>query len=199
METVVLVTFDEPSLAHQTMSELRQLDADGALVVRTAAVMERQADGRLRVSEGTDNIGLTATASGGLVGALLGALAGPAGLLLGGAAGAAVGAASDADEAGESELLLSMISRRVPAGAAAVVADADEPAPNVLGAVVSRLGGELTRRSRREVEAELEATEDALRAGEEEAKRVMRERRKARGEETLGDRMADIKDKITGG
>lgn len=198
MESLLLVTFDEPTVAHQTLSELRRLDADSVLTVRTAAVLERQPDGRFGVSEDTDNIGFTATASGGLVGALLGALAGPTGLLLGGAVGAVVGAVSDADEAGASELLLTTVGSRVPPGATAVVADVDEPAPEVLDAVVTGLGGRVTRRSRLEVEAELEAADHAARAAAEEAKRVMRERRKARGEETLGDRVADVKDKITG-
>ncbi len=82
--------------------------------------------------------------------------------------------------------------------ATAVVADVDEPRPEVLDAVVAGLGGHLTRRSRSEVEAELEAAEHAVRAAEEEAKRVMRERRKDRGEQTLGDRVADVKDKVVG-
>ncbi len=106
-------------------------------------------------------------------------MGGPAGLLLGGAAGAVVGAVSDADEADASELLLTTVGSRVAPGAPAVVADVNELAPELLDAVVSRLGGEVTRRSRGEVEAVLGAAEDAVRAAGEEAKRVMRERRKA--------------------
>ncbi len=199
MENLMFATFAEPSAAHQAMSELRRLDADGTVAVRTAAVLERRGDGRLQVSEEAENVGFTATASGGLVGALLGALAGPLGLLLGGAAGIAVGAVSDADEADASELHLMAVGTQLPAGATAVVADVDEPAPETLDAVVTRLGGKVSRRTHREVEAELEAAEEVVRAAEAEAKRVLRERRKARGEETLGDRVADAKDKITRG
>lgn len=192
MESLLVITFDEPGVARQTIGELRRLHADGALTVRTAAVLERQADGRFLVSGDTDNIGFRSTVSGGLIGALLGALAGPVGLLLGGAAGAMVGAASDADEAGASEFLLTTVASRVPPGASAVVADAKETLPEVLDAVVSRLGGKVIRRSHLEVEAELAAAEHAVRAAEEEAKRVMRDRRKAQGEETMGDRVIDL-------
>jgi len=159
MESLLLVTFDEfdeQGGARHMMSELRRLHADSAVTVRTAAAVERLADGRFRVLEDADNIGFTATASGGLVGALLGALVGPAGLLLGGAAGALVGAASDADEAGDEALLLRVLASAVPPGATAVVADAGEAAPAVLDSVVSELGGRLTHRSHAEVEAELE-------------------------------------------
>jgi uncharacterized membrane protein len=199
MESLLLMTFDEPRVAQQTIGELRRLHDDGALTVRTAAVLERQPDGRFLVSGDTDNIGFTSTVSAGLMGALLGALAGPVGVLLGGAAGAMVGAVSDADEAEDSEFLLTTVASRVPPGATAVVADATETAPEVLDAVVNRLGGKVTRRAHLEVEAELAAAEHAVRAAEEEAKRVMRERRKAQGEETIGDRVIDLKDKITGG
>lgn len=198
MESLLLITFAEPSVAHQTMSELRRLHADGVVTIRTAAVVERQADGRFLVSGDTDNIGFTATASGGLIGALLGALAGPAGLLLGGAAGAVVGAVSDADEADTSDLLLTTVGSRVPPGTTAVIADADEPAPGVLDGVVSRLGGEVTRHSLPEVEAELWAVDDADRTAEQQAKRVIRERRKAKGQETIGNRVVDLKNKISG-
>ncbi len=160
MRSILLVTFREARAAHHAMSGLRQLDADGTIAVRTGALLERQSDGRLRVSEDADNVGLTATTSGGLVGALLGALSGPVGVLLGGAAGAAAGAVSDGDEAAASELLLTTIASRVPPGATAVVADVDEPAPDILDALAARLGGALTRRSRSEVEAKLKAAED---------------------------------------
>jgi hypothetical protein len=71
-----------------------------------------------------------------------------------------VGAVSDADEAEASELLLTTLGSRVPPGATAVVADANETAPAVLDAIVTRLGGKVTRRSHLEVEAELAAAGD---------------------------------------
>lgn len=198
VENIVLVTFGEPSQAYQAMSELRRLGDEGALDVRTAAIVERQADGQFRVPEGPENIGFVGTAAGGAIGALVGALAGPLGLLLGGATGAVVGAVADVDESDVSEVLLGTVTRAVPPGATALVADVDEPAPEVLDTVMAKAGGMVTRRSRFEVEAELQAAEEAARAGEREARRVLRERRKAEGRQGLGDKLSEVKDKVTG-
>ncbi len=198
MENIVLVTFTEPSRAYQAMSELRRLSDEGALGVRTAAMVERQADGQFRVPEGSESIGLGGTAAGGAIGALVGALAGPLGLLLGGATGAIVGAVADVDEADASEILLGTVIHTVPPGATALVADVDEPAPEVLDAVMVRVGGTVTRWSRLGVEAELEAAEEAAQAAQREARRVLRERRKAEGRQGLGDKMSELKDKVTG-
>jgi uncharacterized membrane protein len=196
VENVVLVTFGEPSRAFQAMSELRRLGDEGALDVRTAAVVERQTDGQFRIPEGSENIGFVGTAAGGAIGALIGALAGPLGLLLGGATGAIVGVVADVDEADASEVLLGTVTRSVPPGAAAVVADVDEPAPEVLDAVMTKVGGTVTRRPKFEVEAELQAAEEAARAAEREARRVLRERRKAEGRQGLGDKLSEAKDKV---
>lgn len=198
MENVVLVTFEEPSKAYQGMSKLRRLDDEGAVTVRSAAIIARAADGSFGVREDTDNVDFTGTAVGGAVGALIGALAGPLGLLLGGMAGVAVGSVGDAEEADTADVLLSTVARRVPPRATALVTDVDEPAPELLDSVMLPLGGTPIRWSREEIEAELAAAADALRAAQDEAKRVMRERRKAEGGETLGDKLGGLKDKMTG-
>lgn len=169
VENIVLVWFGESSRAYQAMSELRRLGDEDALDVRTAAIVERQADVRFRV---------------------------PLGLLLGGATGAIVGVVADVDEADASEVLLGTVTRAVPPGATALVADVDEPAPEVLDAVMAKAGGTVTRRSRFEVEAELQVAEEAARAAEREAKRVLRERRKAEGRQGLGDKLSEAKDKV---
>lgn len=197
MENVILVTFEEPRAAYQAMSELRRLNDTGAVPVRSAAIVERRADGSFHVPEDADNVGFTGTAAGGAVGALIGALAGPLGLLLGGMAGVAVGSAVDVEQADTSDALVSTVASRVPPGATALVADVDEPAPEVLGSVMLSIGGTLIRWPREQVEEELAAGADAVEAAEKEARRVMRERRRAEGRETLGDKAAALKDRLT--
>jgi len=63
------------------------------------------------------------------------------------------------------------MSHRIVPGTTAVVADVDEPAPEAVDAVMDKLGGVVTRRSRRAVEAEIESAEEAARAAEAEAHR----------------------------
>ncbi len=197
MENLVLVTFEEPGRAYQGISELRRLDGQRALTVRSAAVIERAPDGSFRVADDAETIGVTGTAVGGAVGALIGALAGPLGLLLGGMAGVAVGSLADAEEADTAEVLVSTVARRVAPGATALVVDVDEPAPELLDSVMRSLGGISVRWSRQQIEAELAVAAEALEAAQKEAKRVMRERRKAEGNETLGDKLSELKDKVS--
>jgi hypothetical protein len=121
--------------------------------------------------------------SGGLIGSLLGLLVGPA---------------ADTEMAERSELMLLVMSRRVLPGTTALLADLDEPSPEVLETVMYKLGGTVTRQARAGVEAELEVAEEATRAAQREAERVMRERRKAEDHETLGDKLHDLKDKAAG-
>jgi uncharacterized membrane protein len=159
MENVLLVTFEEPDRASEAMRELGRLAGDGTTTVRSAAIVERPADGNFRVREEPEIEHYTGTVSGGLIGGLLGILAGPAGLLFGGLAGLLVGSVADTEVAEDAEHMLVAMSHRIVPGTTAVVADVDEPAPEVVDAVMGKLGGVITRRSRRAVEAEIESAE----------------------------------------
>ncbi|HWC11573.1 MAG TPA: DUF1269 domain-containing protein [Acidimicrobiales bacterium] len=199
MNTVLIVTFDHLSQAREAMSELRRLDGEDAVTIRAAALVVREGDGRFWVPEDEERIGFVGTATGGAIGALLGALVGPVGLLFFGATGALVGSLADAEEADVSEEVLASVTGRVPPGTTAVVADVDEPSPRVVDSVMEASGGRVNRRPRADIEAEVAAAEEAMRAAQREAARVLRERRKAAGEPTVGDRLREIKEKITPG
>lgn len=199
MNDVLIVNFDDLAGARAAMSELRRLDREGAVKVRAAAVVARQDDGRFWVPEDEERIGFAGTATGGAVGAVLGALIGPVGVLLFGATGALVGSLADAEEADVSEDVLASVTRQMPPGSTVVVADVDEPAPRIVDAVMDGLDGTVTRRPRAAIEAELEAAEAARRAARSEAERVLRERRRAAGEETIGDRLQELKEAVRPG
>ena len=93
-QNVVVVRFTELSSAHQALSVLKECDAGGRIGLESAAVVERTAEGELRIAESTDSFGLGA-AGGSLIGILVGVLGGPLGLLLGWGAGAMMGMAFD--------------------------------------------------------------------------------------------------------
>ena len=59
-ENVVVVRFTEPSKAHQALSVLKECDASGRIGLESAAVVERTAEGELRIAESTDNVGSSA-------------------------------------------------------------------------------------------------------------------------------------------
>lgn len=196
VENVVAVRFPEPSKAYQALSVLKECDADGRVELRAAAVVERGPDGSLRIPEGTDNVGLSGTVGGGLIGMLVGILGGPIGMLLGWGGGALIGGALDVRRAEQAEDVLGQIGRAIPPGSTAVVANVVEPAVEVVDGEMSKLGGEVTRRPLHEVLAGLEAAEEAADAAAKEARRVVRDQRKKEITEELEERVAKLKERL---
>jgi len=199
MDEVLIVSFGDLAGARAAMSELRRLDREGKVKVQAAAAVVRERDGRFWIPEDEERIGFSGTATGGLVGGLLGTLIGPAGLLLFGATGALVGSLADAEEADVSEEVLASVIRQVPPATTAIVADIEEPAPQATDAAMVASGGTVARRPRAAIVAELEAAEAATREVRSEAERVRRERRKQAGEQTIGDRVQDLKEAVKPG
>jgi len=200
---IIAVTFDEDSKAYQALSTLRQSDGEGRVGIRSAAIVERRPEGTIRLQEGEDNVIGAGTAGGSLIGMLVGVLGGPVGVLLGLGAGMAIGAAVDLDRADEADDVLSQMSKSIPVGTTAIIAEVDEAAVEVVDGEMAALGGTVTRRPAEEVLAELEAAEQAARASEKEARRVMREAKKAeraekreQGKEQWDERLSALRDKL---
>jgi uncharacterized membrane protein len=196
VENVVVVRFAEPSRAYQALSVLKECDAKGRIALRSAAVVERTPDGRLRIPEGTDNVGLVGTASGSLIGMLVGVLGGPVGVLVGWGAGALIGGAFDVDRAVKSDEALTALGRAIPPKSTAVIATVAEPAVEVIDGEMTKLEGEVTRRPAAEVMNELEAAEQAAEAAAREARRALREERKAELTASLDARVRALKEKL---
>ena len=194
---IVIGSFDQLSQARGAMSELRRLAEEDAITLGTAAIVVREPDGRFWIPEDEARVGFTGAAAGGVIGALLGALTGPFGLLLWGTTGALVGSLADAEGADVTDEVLVSVTRSMPPGTAALIAEIEEPTFGVVNAAMERAGGRVSRRPRAELEADLAAAEEAGQAARREAKRVLRERRKAAGEQTIGDRLSELRDKVT--
>ena len=195
-ENVVVVRFTEPSKAYQALSVLKECDAGGRIGLESAAIVERTSTGELRTPEGTDNVGPVGTASGSLIGMLIGVLGGPVGVLLGWGAGAMMGGAFDVDREVTSDEALTVLGQAIPTGSTAVIASVEEPAVDVIDGEMQKLDGEVTRRSVSEVMAELEASEDAADAAAREARRAIREKRKAELSAGVEERVGKLKEKL---
>jgi uncharacterized membrane protein len=195
-ENVVVVRFTEPSKAYQALSVLKECDADGRIGLESAAIVERTATGELQIPESADNVGLVGTASGSLIGMLVGVLGGPVGVLVGWGAGALMGGAFDVDRAVTSDEALTVLGRAIPPGSTAVIAEVEEFEGEAVDAEMSKLGGEVTRRSAAEVMSELEAAEDAADAAAREARRTLREKRKAEFHTGVDERVGTLKEKL---
>jgi uncharacterized membrane protein len=195
-DNVVVVRFSEPSKAYQALSVLKECDAEGRIGLEAAAVVERTAQGELRIPESADNVGLVGMASGSLIGMLIGVLAGPVGALVGWGSGAVMGGAFDVDHAITSDEALTVLGRSIPPESTAVIAEVEEPAVEVIDAEMYKLGGEVTRRSAAEVMDELEASEEAAEAAAHEARRTLREQRKAEVHANVEERVGKLKEKL---
>ncbi len=196
VENVVVVRFAEPSKAYQALSVLKECDAADRIGLESAAVVERTPTGELRVPESADNVGLVGTASGSLIGMLLGVLGGPVGLLLGWGTGALMGGAFDLDRAETSDEALTVLGRAIPPESTAVIASVEEPVVEVIDGEMTMLGGEVTRRPAAEVMDELEAAQEAADAAAREARRTVREQRKAELRGDVDERVGKLKEKL---
>jgi len=182
-QNVVVIGFTEPSKAYQALSVLTSCNADGRIGLESAAVVERTPEGALLIPESADNAELVGMASGSVVGTLIGVLGGPVGMLLGWGAGAMMGGAFDVDRAVTSDEALTVLGTAIPAGSTAVIANIEEPAVEVIDGEMAKLGGEVTRRPVSDVMAELDAAEAAADAAAREARKVVRQQKKAEFDE----------------
>jgi uncharacterized membrane protein len=193
---VVVVRFAEPSKAYQALSVLKECDAAGRIMLESAAVVERTPDGTLRYPEGADNLGPIGTASGSLIGMLVGVLGGPVGVLLGWGGGALIGGAFDIDRAVTSDEALTVLGQAIPPESTAVIASVEEPAVEVIDGEMAKLGGQVTRRSVADVMDELWTVEAAAEAAAREARRTVREQRKAEIHADADEHMGKLREKL---
>jgi uncharacterized membrane protein len=178
-DNVVVVAFADQSKAYQALSQLRQADGEGRVEVRASALLERGSDGAVRVPEGDDVASGVGLAGGGLIGMLIGVLGGPLGVLLGGYTGMLVGGVGAVSREEDQDVALDAIARRIEPGHTVLVAEVGEVATEVVDGIMRPLGGTVTRRAAAEVYDEIQSAKAAQDAADAEARRVLREQRRA--------------------
>ena len=193
---VIAVSFEDRSNAYQALSELKGAGLEGRVEVLAASIVTRDEQGRLDAPEGGDILGGAATVGGSLTGLMLGVIGGPIGMLFGWTGGLLVGGAWDIYRADRSDSVLGEISRYVPVGGTAIVAEVNEFAVEVVDKLMSEQHGTVYRRSADVVLAEIEAAEDAYQRAQKEADRALREQRKAERRQHTEERVAALKEKL---
>jgi uncharacterized membrane protein len=184
-ENVIVVSFAEDSSAYEAFTNLKELDEQGQISIKGAAIVQRGDDGQIVTKDSVDNEQYAGTATGGLIGLLVGILGGPFGVLIGGATGLLIGSLYDMDDAEDTESVLGAISSAIRPGQTVVLAEVDEQSDDVVDQGMARLGGTVLRRSVDDVEAEIAAAEHAERAAKREARKQLLETRRSRAKEEI--------------
>lgn len=178
-KNVVVLSFAEASKAYQALSELKAAALQERLQVETAAVVSREADGRVVVKDAASDGEVTSgPLTGTLLGALIGLLAGPLGVLLGGMSGAVIGSSVSLDKMQDRLSVVDQMMQAMPVGSTSLIALVQEPAVEVVDQLAAGLQGTVLRRPLEAVQAEVDAQVEAHEAASREARRVLREKQK---------------------
>ena len=190
----VAIRFPDHSTTYEALSKIS--NAASGFELRSAGIVERDKDGYLHVSEGSDVDAGVGFAGGSLIGMLVGVLGGPIGMLLGWGAGAATGALFDADRMDKGDEAISQFGQLVPPGGNAILAETVETTTEPLDTFVASMGGTVARRPLDEVVAELEAQEVAAEEAARAARKAMRAQKKQHRKEKAHERLDALKAKF---
>jgi uncharacterized membrane protein len=172
-KNILVMHFPDSSKAFQALSEMK-----GQPGVSNAAVLERTAEGQLHVTDSYAPEAGAGVAVGGLVGALIGILAGPVGVLLGWSSGMLVGAAYEIDEDADNDDGFTILSRSIPPGGNALVAEMVETSHAIADETAAKLDGTVVRIPATEMAMEIDSAQEAARSAAAEARKVRRAKRR---------------------
>jgi uncharacterized membrane protein len=199
-DNVLVVSFgDDPQNdknAYQALTDLKQLDTQGQIKIAGAAVVARDADGRVSEKSEVGDMSYEGTATGGLIGLLVGIIGGPLGVLVGGSYGLLVGSLFDIDDVTTTESVLADISKQVQPNRTALLAQVTEQSPEVIDTAMARLGGEVLRRPAAEVEEEIAAAEEAQRKAKHEARKELHKAHVEKTKENAHAKVEELKAKL---
>ncbi len=194
---VIAVSFANDDEAYAALARLKQLDAEGQVELRGAAVVTRDSSGHLITEEKAGDDEAVGTVSGGIIGLLVGILGGPLGVLIGGATGVLVGSLFDLDDAEGTTSVLEAIAKTVRPGHDTLLAELNEPSDHgVVDAVMATRSGTVVRRDVRDVEAEIAGAEEAQHKAKKEARKRLHEEREARQKADVDSKVAELKAKL---
>ncbi|MBN1238496.1 MAG: DUF1269 domain-containing protein [Gammaproteobacteria bacterium] len=144
MSKFVVVIFADAAGAEAASRVLKELHAETSLTLHGAAVIRKDAQSDVAVSDRVE-AGLPNAAIGALVGGLIGLLGGPVGLALGAGGGAWIGSWRDISHLGVGADFVEQVTRELKPGGAALVAEVDEEEVAPLDERMEALGGVVIR------------------------------------------------------
>lgn len=122
----IVAAFQDPYGAERALEQLKQARKEGLIAIEDAAVLTKDADGKLRIKETGDMGGGKGAAYGGVVGGVIGILGGPLGVAAGAGVGAAIGGlAAKMRDGGFPDARLRQVGEGLKPGTSAIVAVID--------------------------------------------------------------------------
>ncbi len=197
-DSVISVFFEHDSNAYEALTVLKELASQGQIDLTGAAVVTRDRTGQVEIKDEVGDTGYSGTATGGLIGLLVGIIGGPFGVLIGGATGILIGSLFDLDDSDDMQSVLSDISGSVREGHTALLAEVDEPSPEIIDSAMEGLGGSVVRRPLGDVEAEIAGAEEAQRVAAREARKQLRTARREERVDKIHAKVQELKAKLPG-
>jgi uncharacterized membrane protein len=156
MDKMIVAVFDNETKAYEGVKTLKDLHAEGSITLYEAAVVAKDANGKISVKQADDE-GPLGTLVGLATGSLIGLLGGPVGLAVGAATGVFAGSVYDLAQLGVGSDFVDEVSQHLAVGKMAVVGHVDEEWVTPLDTRIAALGGAVVRRTRDEfVDAQFE-------------------------------------------
>ncbi|GCF93647.1 hypothetical protein NRIC_15380 [Enterococcus florum] len=155
---VIIMNFETGSQAYEAFSKVKKLHLTQMIKGEQMAVVQHSSDGthKFQIEDFIDFTGNNKSATGGLIGMLVGILGGPVGVLLGWFTGGVIGASRDVKEVREAQGVFEFLIDKIQEGDTGLLLIADEEDNRPLNQLImNELGGEITRMSYSDVEADV--------------------------------------------
>ena len=120
---LIVAAFNDEDKAKEVLESLKKLEKEDIIMLVNAAVMVKDANGKVRLKETQDIDSKRGAVFGAIAGGLIGLLGGPAGVIVGAAAGAATGGvAANKIDMGFPDDTLDELQKALTPGSSAVLA-----------------------------------------------------------------------------
>jgi uncharacterized membrane protein len=165
---LIIAAFNEQNKAGEALKTLRELEKQQVIWLVNAAIMTKDAKGKVSIKETQDVDARHGALFGAITGGLIGLLGGPAGVVVGAAAGAATGGAvAHKVDMGFPEVTLKEIQSTLKPGSSAILALIQHEWVDRVAEELDKVGATLFRQAlKEEVAAQLDEGQDETKPDE---------------------------------
>lgn len=140
---IIFASFKEEDAANEALKSLKEAEEIKLANINNAAVIKKDADGKLHIIETADMEGGKSAGIGALVGGAIGLIGGPAGIAIGAAMGALLGGATAYRDAGFSDENLQQLGEALQPRTSTIVAVIEERWASVVERELTKKGADI--------------------------------------------------------